>query len=149
MKKNMDYSKVFQSFYIVYATHNASNSNYLFPFPLDLDDVELSVDLLHLEPVDEREGGVCEHPVHDLPQLRQQRDQTVAQERQPWTANMPQIIISTHTMSSISLLSAGYYNTRRKASQLLVPTINIQHSYGKMMNVRTAHMGPLKHSITT
>ena len=45
---------------------NGSNSHQ-FSLSLDLDKEQLGIDLLHLEPVEEREGGVCEPPVHHLP----------------------------------------------------------------------------------
>ena len=62
---------------------NGSNSHQ-FSLSLDLDKEQLGIDLLNLEPVEEREGGVCESPVHHLPQLREEGNYSVGQKRQPW-----------------------------------------------------------------
>ncbi len=43
----------------------------LFPLSPDFDLVDLGVDLLHPKPVEEGEGGIREHPVRYLTQLRE------------------------------------------------------------------------------
>lgn len=47
-----------------------------------LQDEAVSVDVLDADPGGQRQRGVCPHPVHDRPQLRQEGNQAEATGRQ-------------------------------------------------------------------